>query len=119
MADRTTMDMAAFRRAAEQSNADQLRSFYTDNAQMKIVDRTHPPSAPLVLSGNQVIGDYLADICRREMSHLIEDEVVGEGRIAFNEACQYPGGERVLASSILELQNGKIVRQVTVQAWDE
>src|SRR5579883_433876 len=114
MSNQAAIDMEAFCRASEQSNADLLKSFYADDAQMKIIDRVHPPSTPLVLSGKEVIGDFLADICRREMSHHIEDEVVGEGRIAFNEACQYPGGERVFATSILELRNGKIARQVMV-----
>jgi hypothetical protein len=31
----------------------------------------------------------------------------------------YPGGKRVLAATVLDLQQGKIIRQITVQAWDE
>jgi hypothetical protein len=39
--------------------------------------------------------------------------------IAFNEACEYPDGTRVLAATTLELQDSKIVQQVNVEAWDE
>ena len=46
-------------------------------------------------------------------------EVIGEDRVAFNEACEYPDGTRVLAATTLELQDGKIVQQVNVEAWDE
>jgi hypothetical protein len=53
------------------------------------------------------------------MTHHVEDEVIGEGRIAYNEACEYPDGIRVLGATTLELQDGKIVRQTIVEAWDE
>jgi hypothetical protein len=53
------------------------------------------------------------------MTHHVEDEVIGEGRIAYNEACEYPDGTRVLDATMLEWQDGKIVRQTIVEAWDE
>ena len=49
----------------------------------------------------------------------IEVEVVGQERIAFNEACEYPDRLRVLAATTLEVRDGKIVRQVNFEAWDE
>src|SRR5438309_2105137 len=60
------------------------------------------------LSRKHAIADYLSDICQREMTHRVMDEVIGENPLSFNEACQYPGGERVLAATVLDLQNGKI-----------
>jgi hypothetical protein len=53
------------------------------------------------------------------MTHRVVDEVIGKDRLSFDVACQYASGERVLAASTCDLQNGKIVREVTVQAWDE
>ena len=53
------------------------------------------------------------------MTQRVEDEVIGEGRVAFNEACEYPDGTRVLTATTLEVRDGKIVRQVNVEAWDE
>jgi hypothetical protein len=53
------------------------------------------------------------------MSHRVENEVVGEERIAFNVACEYPDGTRVLSAENLDVRDGKIVRQVEVVAWDE
>ncbi len=35
------------------------------------------------------------------------------------EACEYPDGTRVFCVATAELLNGKIIRQVNVQAWDE
>jgi hypothetical protein len=71
-----------------------------------------------VLRGKEEIAAYLRDICGREMTHRVENEIVGENRMAFNEACEYPDGTRVLGAETLELR-GKIVRQVNVEAWDE
>jgi hypothetical protein len=48
-----------------------------------------------------------------------ENEVVGAERVAFNEACEYPDGTKVLCAATLEVQEGKIYRQVNVEAWDE
>ena len=44
---------------------------------------------------------------------------MGEDRVAFNVACEYPDGTRVLAAENLDVCDGKIVRQVEVVAWDE
>ncbi len=53
------------------------------------------------------------------MTHRIENEVVGQDRIAFSEACEYPDGIRVRAAATLDVRDGQIVRQVNVEAWDE
>ena len=73
------------------------------------------------MRGKEHIARYLRDVCGREMTHRVEDEdeVVGEGRVAFVEACEYPEGVRVLGAATLEVRDGKIVRQVNVEAWDE
>ena len=39
---------------------------------------------------------------------------MGEDRVAFNVACEYPDGTRVLAAENLDVCDGKIVRQVEV-----
>lgn len=86
---------------------------------MRIVNRYATPSAPRELHGKKEIGEYLRDVCGRAMSHRVEHEVVGEDRVAFDEACEYEDGTRVLAATTLEVRDGKIVRQVNVEVWDE
>ena len=39
---------------------------------------------------------------------------MGEDRVVFNVACEYPDGTRVLAAENLDVCDGKIVRQVEV-----
>ena len=72
-----------------------------------------------MLHGKEQIAEYLRDGLGREMTHRVENEVIGENRVAFNVACQYPDGNRVLCAAVLELRDGKIVWDVSVQAWDE
>jgi len=113
------LDFEALRRAIEQSDFDSLMKFYDENAELYSVNRNTPPSSPEVLRGKEAIAERLEDVCGRDMTHRVEDEVVGQERIAFNEACEYPDGIKVLAAQTLEVRDGKIVRQVNVEAWDE
>lgn len=111
--------MDALRRGMEGRDAALLADLYANDAELRVVDKTHPPSAPLELRGRAAIAKMLNDVCSREMTHRIEQTVVGADRLAFTEACAYPDGVRVLCSSVVELRDGTIARQVNVQAWDE
>lgn len=113
------LDFEALRRAHEEHDADLALSLYADDAEIRIIDRNSPPSSPFVLRGKEQISEYLRDVFGREMTHHVENEVIGENRAALNVACQYPDGTRVLCAGTLEVRDGKIVREVDVQAWDE
>jgi len=113
------LDFEDLRRAQEQRDLDAMLDLYAEDAEIHIVNRNTPPSSPYVLRGKEAIAEYLRDVFGRNMSHSIENEVVGEDRLAFNVACEYPDGTRVLASENLEVRDGKVVRQVEVVAWDE
>ncbi len=121
MAAQTTgaLDFEALRRAIEGRDGDTLLGFYAEDAEVITVNRNSTPSSPNVLRGKEAITEYLRDVCAREMTHRVENEVVGEERVAFQEACEYPDGVRVLGAETLEVRDGKIVRQVNVEAWDE
>ena len=114
-----TLDFEVLRRAIEGRDADTLVGLYAADAAVLTVNRNTTPSSPNVLRGKEAIAEYLRDVCSREMTHRVENEVVGEDRIAFQEACEYSDGVRVLGAEMLEVRDGKIVRQVNVEAWDE
>jgi ketosteroid isomerase-like protein len=114
-----SLDFEALRRAIENLDADQLVGLYADDAQMLTVNRYTTPSSPKVLKGKEQIAEHLRDVCGRAMTHRVENEVVGEDRVAFNEACEYPDGTKVLCAATLEVRDGQITRQVNVEAWDE
>lgn len=114
-----TFDFEALREAVEHRDADALCSLYADDAELRIVNKSTTPSFSSLLVGRYAIAGYLDDVCGWAMSHRIEREVIGEGRVAFNEECEYPDGTRVLCAVTLEIEDGRIVRQVNVEAWDE
>jgi len=114
-----TQTSGGLRRAIEERDAETLIGSYADEAEVHTINCNTTPSSSQVLRGKEQIAEYLRDVCEREMTHRVEDEVVGENRIAFNEACEYPDGTRVLGAESLELRDGKIVGQVNVEAWDE
>jgi hypothetical protein len=113
------LDFEVLRQAIEGRDAETLVGFYAEDAEVLTINRNSTPSSPQVLRGKDEISEYLRDVSSREMTHKVENEVVGEDRIAFQEACEYPDGVRVLGAETLELRDGKIVRQVNIEAWDE
>ena len=82
------LDFESLRQAVEGRDAETLAGFYADDAEMHTVNRNTTPSSPQVLRGKEEISEYLRDVCSREMTHQVENEVVGENRVAFIEACE-------------------------------
>lgn len=112
------LDFEAVRRAIERRDAGALASLYAEDAELRVINRDATPSSPFALRGREAISEYLRDVCGREVTHRVEREVLGEERVAFNQACRYPDGSRVLCAATLEIKGGRIVRQVNVEAWD-
>jgi hypothetical protein len=74
---------------------------------------------PFELHGKAEIAKHLRATYGQEASHRVErDDVVGEDRVTFREACEYSDGGRILVETTLEVEGGKIVRQVDVVASD-
>ena len=44
-----------------------------------------------MLRGKEAISEYLSDVFGRDMTHRVESEVVGEGRVVFNVAWRVSG----------------------------
>jgi hypothetical protein len=109
----------ALRRGIEERDVSTLLGLYAPDAELQVVDQNDQPSKPKIICGRQEIGEYLADVCGRDMTHTVERLVVGDTGAAFIQACQYPSGERVLCMAVLDLHDGLIIRQSGVQAWDQ
>lgn len=105
--------------ALERRDLESYMSLFADNSELCVIDKNHPPSAPLVLKGKQAIHDYTSDIFKRDMAHHVDNEIFGDHHMAYSEMCEYPDGTRVFAQFMLELSDGKIVKDTEVQAWDE
>lgn len=119
MLDKITVTADAIKNAIEGRDGRMLAGFYTDNAIVRVIDRNNPPSRPREVYGKAAIGAFWEDICGRAMTHKVETTITQGNQLAFTQDCTYPDGAKVLALSVLELQDGRIARQSLVQAWDE
>lgn len=120
MLDTTTqVSGEAIRQAIEGRDAKVLASFYADDALLRIIDRNNPPSRPREIRGRAAISTFWDDICGRAMTHKVDTAIAEGDQLAFTQACSYPDGARVFCTAILDLREGRIVRQTVVQAWDE
>jgi hypothetical protein len=114
----SNVDLATLRRAIEQGEEVTLVGFYTDDAEMSIVDNTRPPSNPTTLTGKSAIAGYYHDLCGRAMTHSVEEALASDGGLAFTERCRYANGAQVFSANLLSLRDGKIQHHTLVQAWD-
>jgi hypothetical protein len=74
---------------------------------------------PRRLKGKAEIEPLMRDVFSRDMTHEVDEVVVGEDRIAYMVHCQYPDGTRVVSSYMCELgPDGTITRMVGHVSWD-
>jgi SnoaL-like domain len=111
-------DAEALCRAVEQRDIATMARMFDDNAEILIVDRDHTPSHPMRMHGRAEIDAFLSDVFGREMTHQVDHVVLSDGTISYVERCEYPDGSHVTFSAVADLDNGRIVRQEGVQAWD-
>lgn len=114
-------DVDALRTGIEERDAAKMSGLYRQNAQMTLVDQRDQPSNPLEITGTQAIGEYLDELCKLDMEHTLDQVVVSADgtHAAYLERCRYPDGTRVVMTSMLDLRDGKIASQTSLQAWDE
>jgi len=113
-----TFDVAALRRGIEGRDAAALAELYADDATIERVDAEHPPSAPARLTGRDEIRAALADVYARDMTHHLDLVAAGPDALGYTVRCRYGDGTQVVCSAVAELRDGRIVREVGVQAWD-
>jgi ketosteroid isomerase-like protein len=115
----SAFELSRFCRAVEDRDAATQVGMYADDVVVTIADRIHQPGAPQILRGRNEVAGWIGDICSREMSHTVHHAVADGHGAAFSEACRYPDGTNVLCATVLELDDGHIIHQTVVQAWDE
>jgi ketosteroid isomerase-like protein len=115
----TDLDFETIRRGIEQLDAETLIGLCADDAELQAVNRYAPPSSPEVLRGKKEIAEHLRNVCGQDIKARVEREVVGEDGMAYILALKYPDDTRLLCTTVLDVRDGKIVREVGVRAWDE
>ncbi|MEU0492812.1 nuclear transport factor 2 family protein [Nocardiopsis sp. NPDC006139] len=112
-------DVEAYRRAIEETDADTMIAMFRDDADLEMFDKRTPPGSPAVLHGKDAIEPVVRELCGREMTHEVLTVAVDGDHVAYTERCVYPDGGMVMSNTMLDLSDGAIAHQTTVQAWDE
>ena len=66
--------------------------------------------------GKREFTKFLETIARSDLDLALGDEVLGASRAAFSITCTFPDGKRVFEHTIVEIAEGKIIRQGDVEA---
>ena len=113
------LNFEALRLGIERCDPEFVLGFYAEDARLSIVNAVTPRAAPFELHGKADIAKHLRATFGQDASHRVErDAAFGEDRVTFREACEYSDGDRVVVETTLEVEGGKIVRQVDVVASD-
>jgi ketosteroid isomerase-like protein len=111
-------DLAAFRRAYEQWDIEALLDCYADDVELVQIDRDNPPSAPRVRRGKETLAGMFSHCAAAGVTASVAHAVAGDRSAAATVTCEFPGGRKVLANAIFDLEDGRIVRERDVVVGD-
>ena len=114
----TSFEVAQFKEAYEAWDIEALVALYADEPELVQIDRDNPPSAPRTRHGRDVLRGMLQHCAGAGVVVTVENGVADEQRAAATITCEFPGGRKVLANAILELEDGRIVRELDVLSGD-
>jgi ketosteroid isomerase-like protein len=109
---------AALRRAYSDRDADALLALYADDATVELVDAQHTPSQPRRIEGHEALRAHLEDVFSRDMTHELDIVAASPEALGYSLRCRYADGMRVVCAATAQVRDGRIVRELGVQAWD-
>jgi ketosteroid isomerase-like protein len=113
-----SFDVATFKVAYEEWDIEALLALYAEDLELIQIDRDNPPSSPRTRHGRDVLRGMLEHCAGAGVVVTVENTVAGEERAAATITCNFPGGRRVLANAIMELEDGRVVRELDVLSGD-
>jgi ketosteroid isomerase-like protein len=114
----TSFDPGALQRGYGEWDIEGLLALYADEVELTQIDRDNPPSSPRVRRGKDVFRGMFEHCAAAGVRATVENLVVGQECAAATITCEFPGGRKVVANSILEIEGGLIVRERDVLAGD-
>jgi acetyl esterase len=105
------LDFEALRRAIERGDPDSMLEFYADDAGARVLNGG---VVSFEVEGKAEVAKYLRAVHARPAIHRVDNEVLTEERIRFEESCEYPDGARTVVETRLEIREGEISRQEDV-----
>ena len=114
----TSFDLETLRRGYEEWDVDALLDLYADEVELIQIDRDNPPSSPRTRHGKDVLRGMLEHCAAAGVTATVENAVADEDRAAATITCEFPGGRKVMANAILDLEHGRIVRELDILSGD-
>jgi len=114
----TSFDLDAFRRSYEEWDIDALLALYADEVELVQIDRDNPPSSPRLRHGKEMFKGMFEHCAAAGVKASVENMVAGDDRVAAMVTCEFPGGRKVVANGIFEVEDGRIVRELEVLSGD-
>lgn len=111
-------DFAFFKRAFEGLDLEAWAGCFHDDAEWIEYRHDRPPSQPLTRRGRAEIEAFLPRVREANVRLTMEDEMGAGGRYAFRAVVTRPDGSRIISHAMLYVDEGRIRRQVDVEAWD-
>jgi SnoaL-like protein len=111
-------EIETLKRGYEEWDIEALLGIYADDVELVQIDRDNPPSSPRSRTGKDVLKGMFEHCAAAGVKATVENTVASEDRAAATITCEFPGGRRVLANAILELENGRVVRELDVLSGD-
>jgi ketosteroid isomerase-like protein len=114
----TSLDLEALKRGYQEWALDALLGLYADDVELVQIDRDNPPSSPRTRRGKDVFRGMFEHCAAAAVKATVENAVANGDRAAATITCEFPGGRKVVANSIFELSDGRIVRELEVVSGD-
>jgi ketosteroid isomerase-like protein len=111
-------DLDTYKRAFEEWDIETILDLYAEDVELVQIDRDNPPSSPRVRQGKEVFRGMFEHCAAAGVKGSVENGVADENRAAITVTCDFPGGRKVVANGILELEGGRIVRELDVTSGD-
>ena len=113
----TRFDIGLLKQSFESWDVETLLALYDDGVEQIEMDEVTPPAAPRIRNKAE-LRQIFENGCKAGVRISLDNPVVGDERCACTFTCAFDDGRRVVANSILDVRDGRIVRQFDVQARD-
>ena len=113
----TRFDFGLLKQSFESWDLEPLLALYDDECEQIEMDEVTPPATPRRRTKAE-LRQIFENGCRAGVKIRVDNPVIGDDRCACTFTCAFDDGRRVVANSILDLRDGRIVRQFDVQARD-
>jgi SnoaL-like domain len=111
-------DLGAYRDAVEAKDVGRWAAFFRDEAEWLEYRHADPPARPNRMVGRGEITAFLKQVAAWPIGLTIETIFRSGNDVAYRMWVDRPDGRRIIEHTMLELDGGRIRRQIDVEAWD-